>query len=148
MIFVHDDGGRAAAGFKGTTGDCVVRAIAIAARRPYKEVYDRCAEINAKTRKTKGRTRAAGRRSARSGVYTKQPAFRRYMEELGFRWVPLMKIGGGCTHHMRAGELPGGRIIVNLSRHLAAVIDGVLHDNHDCTRGGDRCVYGYWALVA
>jgi hypothetical protein len=26
------------------------------------------------------------------------------------------------------------------------VIDGVLHDTHDCTRGGTRCVYGYWIV--
>lgn len=30
MTFVYDDGGRSAAGFKGKTGDCVTRAIAIA----------------------------------------------------------------------------------------------------------------------
>jgi hypothetical protein len=24
------------------------------------------------------------------------------------------------------------------------VIDGVIHDTHDCSRGGTRCVYGYW----
>jgi hypothetical protein len=29
MTFVYDDGGRSAAGFKGKTGDCVTRAIAI-----------------------------------------------------------------------------------------------------------------------
>jgi hypothetical protein len=40
MEFVYDDGGRAAAGFKGSTGDCVVRAIAIASGKPYREVYD------------------------------------------------------------------------------------------------------------
>ena len=30
MPFVKDDGGRAAAGFKGSTGDCVTRAVCIA----------------------------------------------------------------------------------------------------------------------
>lgn len=30
MLFVYDDGGRAAAGYKGTTGDCACRAVAIA----------------------------------------------------------------------------------------------------------------------
>src|SRR6516225_2064075 len=38
--FVYDDGGRAAAGFKGTTADCACRAIAIATGKPYREVYD------------------------------------------------------------------------------------------------------------
>ena len=35
----HDDGGRAAAGYRGKTGDCVVRAIAICAREDYRAVY-------------------------------------------------------------------------------------------------------------
>ena len=38
--WAYDDGGRAAAGFKGEAGDCVTRAIAIATGRPYREVYD------------------------------------------------------------------------------------------------------------
>ena len=49
--FAYDDGGRAAAGFKGTTGDCVVRAISIALQAEdyassaatYREVYDEMA---------------------------------------------------------------------------------------------------------
>lgn len=36
MQFQYNDGGRAEAGFKGTTGDCVCRAIAIATERPYR----------------------------------------------------------------------------------------------------------------
>lgn len=39
MPFVVDDGGRAAAGYKGKAGDCVARAIAIAADLPYADVY-------------------------------------------------------------------------------------------------------------
>jgi hypothetical protein len=27
---------------------------------------------------------------------------------------------------------------------MAAVIDGVLHDTHECDRGGTRGVYGYY----
>lgn len=42
------------------------------------------------------------------------------------------------------GELPHGRLVVMLSRHAAAVIDGVLHDTYQDDRGGTRCVYGYW----
>ena len=41
-------------------------------------------------------------------------------------------------------ELPMGRLVVSLSRHFAAVIDGLLHDNHDCSRDGTKCVYGFW----
>jgi hypothetical protein len=55
-----------------------------------------------------------------------------------------MKIGQGCKVHLRKEELPSGRLIVSVSRHLTAVIDGVIYDNHDCSRDGSRCVYGYY----
>jgi hypothetical protein len=56
-----------------------------------------------------------------------------------------MQIGSGCKVHLRSDELPIGRLVVGLSRHSAAVIDGVLHDTYDCSRRGTRCVYGYWS---
>ena len=55
-----------------------------------------------------------------------------------------MHVGGGCKIHLRADELPRGRLVCKVSRHMVAVIDGVLHDTHDCSRGGTRCVYGYY----
>jgi hypothetical protein len=135
--FTYDDGGRAAAGFKGTTGDCVCRAIAIATRAPYGEVYR---DLNARTKPG----REAGRRSgARTGV--PMAVIHDYLRARGWYWVPTMRVGQGTTTHLRADELPSGRLIVRLSRHLTAVIDGVVHDNHDPSRDGTRCVYGYWA---
>jgi hypothetical protein len=56
-----------------------------------------------------------------------------------------MRIGSGCKVHLRADELPGGRLIVHVSKHIVAVLNGVIHDTHDCSRGGNRCVYGYWS---
>ena len=53
MEFNFNDGGRADAGYKGRTGDCVTRAVAIAAELPYKQVYERLAEGNATQRITK-----------------------------------------------------------------------------------------------
>lgn len=55
-----------------------------------------------------------------------------------------MGIGTGCRGHLREGELPNGRLIVSVSRHMVAVIDGVIYDTHDPSRDGTRCVYGYW----
>jgi hypothetical protein len=55
-----------------------------------------------------------------------------------------MTIGSGTRVHVRANELPKGRLILSLSRHYAAFIDGELLDNHDSSRDGTRCVYGYW----
>lgn len=55
-----------------------------------------------------------------------------------------MFIGVGCRVHLQADELPSGRLIVSLSKHVTAIINGVVHDTHDPSRGGNRCVYGYW----
>ena len=137
--FQFDDGGRAAAGYKGAAGDCAVRAIAIATGKPYQEVYDAINEIGATERTGK---RKRGKSNARTGVY--KSAVRKYMADIGWKWTPTMSIGSGCKVHLRSDELPAGRIICSLSKHYAAVVDGVLHDSHDSSRDGTRCVYGYW----
>ena len=141
--FTYSDGGRAAAGFKGEAGDCVCRAVAIAAGRPYDVVYRELSEINARMRPSK-RCSSAGRRSARNGVRTKSDLFHRYMDSLGFTWTPTMSVGQGCKVHLRADELPMGMLVVRVSKHVVAVLDGVIHDTYDPSRGGTRCVYGYW----
>ena len=53
--------------------------------------------------------------------------------------------GTGCRVHLRDGELPMGRLIVTVSKHECAVINGVIHDTSDPSRGGTRCVYGFWS---
>ena len=144
MNYNDNDGGRSAAGYKGDAGDCVARSIAIAARLPYREVYDRLAAGNA-TQRRSCRT-PKGTRSARNGINTGRKWFKDYMRELGFVWSATMGIGTGCTVHLRADELPPGRLVVSVSKHMVAVIDGVINDTHDCSREGTRCVYGYWKL--
>jgi hypothetical protein len=138
--WVFDDGGRASAGFKGSAGDCVARAVAIASERPYGEIYASLSAIEG-GRIKRGKQRAA---SARNGIGVRREAYKRFMRELGFQWVPTMQIGSGCKVHLRADELPDGRLVVHTSRHSTAVIDGVIHDTYDPSRGGTRCVYGYW----
>lgn len=140
--YQYDDGGRADAGYKGTTGDCVVRAITIASGLPYQQVYDDL-NVLAKDERPRGHRK---RSNARTGV--QKPTIRRYMESLDFEWVPTMGIGTGCKVHLKADELPSGTLVVSVSKHLAAVIDRVLHDNHDSSRDGTRCVYGYWQKVS
>ena len=148
--FNHNDGGRAKAGRKGRTGDCVCRAICIATGLPYEQVYKRLAEGNATQRMSK-RTSVSkartGRRTASYGIFTTRKWFKDYMRELGFEWTPTMHIGSGCTTHLKSDELPKGRLVVNVSKHLTSVIDGVLNDTYDCSRNGTRCVYGYWKLT-
>ena len=168
MHWIYNDGGRAAAGYKGSTGDCVVRTIAIAAQLPYQQVYD---AINDASQGERRGRRKRGVSSARTGVY--KGTIRKYLTALGWTWTPTMHIGSGCTVHLADGELPMGRLIVSVSKHLTAVIDGVIHDTHDCSERGvtiypegtpsdiipkkayrldgggwayepTRCVYGYW----
>jgi hypothetical protein len=141
--FVYDDGGRAAAGFTAVApGDCVTRAIAIGTELDYREVYDSLNAFAKTERKRVGRAKS----SARTGVARQH--YDALLELLGWTWTPTMAIGSGCRVHLDADELPSGRLIVRVSKHLAAVIDGVLHDTHDCSRDGTRCVYGYWTAPA
>ncbi len=126
--FIYDDGGRSAAGFKGEARDCVTRAIAIATGQPYKKVYNEIFKMQGYT--------------PRNGVFRK--IYEKYLKSLGWSWKPTMLVGQGCKVHLKKDELPDGTIIVRLSRHLAAVQDGVVRDIYDCTREGKRCVYGYF----
>jgi hypothetical protein len=128
MAWVFNDGGRAAAGFRGAAGDCVTRALAIATGESYADIYK---EVSQRAGKT-----------ARNGV--SREISRECLMARGWKWVPTMTIGSGCRVHLRADELPAGVVICKCSGHLVTVIDGVIHDTHDSSRDGKRCVYGYW----
>jgi len=143
MKYVYSDGGRSAAGYKGATGDCVVRAVSIASGKHYEDVYKCLSEGMKSQRSSKHKKRSA---SARNGVSVTRKWFKDLMREWGFVWVPTMTIGSGCKTHLRDGELPLGKLVVSLSKHYCAVIDGVIYDTHDPSRDGTRCVYGYWIL--
>jgi len=139
MRFVYNDGGRAAAGYKGLAGDCVTRAVAIATGLSYQSAYELVDAASLSERLTK---RRRSKSSARLGVH--KDTTRNVMALLGWQWVPTMQIGQGCETHLRPDELPSGRLIVQVSKHTCAVIDGVIHDTHDPSRNGTRCVYGFW----
>lgn len=145
----YNDGGRRDAGYKGDSGDCVVRAIAIATGLPYKEIY---AELfkrtvsHAKNRRDKyAKELRSARRSElspRTGVHRK--VYEPYLESLGWKWVATSGIGRGCKMRLTASELPVGTVILRVSQHLTCTLDGVLNDTYDCSRGGTRMVYGYY----
>lgn len=136
-VVIHD-GGRAAAGYKGEARDCAARAIAIATQMDYQDVYEAINDI-AKTERPRG---GAKRSSARTGVHSS--TMRKYLARLGWTWTPTMSVGSGTTVHLAQGELPPGRLIVQVSRHYTAVLDGVVHDTFDPGRDGTRAVYGFW----
>ena len=138
-MFIYNNGGRLKSG---SAGDCVARAIAIASEKNYQEVWEYLAE-KTETQRSSKRTKKRGR-TADKGINVKRKWFQEYMESLGFNWVTCMGIGTGCKVHLRAEELPKGRLICSVSKHYVAVIDGVINDTHDPSRNGTRCVYGYW----
>lgn len=152
MQWTYNDGGRKASGFRGDADDCVCRSIAIATGMPYRDVYRELKQLMGHLASGRCRTKisrsakymkATGRNSPRNGVY--KELTRDYLADIGWRWTPTMAIGQGCKAHLRDGELPTGRLIVSVSKHLTCVIDGVIYDTHDPSRDGTRCVYGYWS---
>jgi hypothetical protein len=141
-VWEPNDGGRVAAGYRAANvGDCVTRSIAIATGKPYAEVY---AALNVAAKAERPR-RGRSRSSARDGVYSRTA--RKYLESIGWKWTPTMGIGTGCKVHLKADELPGGRLIVTVSKHWTAVVDGIIQDTFDPSRNGTRCVYGYFQAV-
>ena len=137
--FSYNDGGRSDAGFKGTAGDCVVRAITIATGFTYSEIYSTMNLFVKDERLTK---RKRNKSASRTGVHKDQ--IQKFLNALNWTWTPTMFIGQGCKVHLKADELPSGILIVSLSKHVTCVIDGVINDTYDCSRNGTRCVYGYW----
>lgn len=140
MKFVFHDGGRAAAGYKSYARDCVTRSISIVTGIPYQDVY---ADLNRLARCERGRAGKKARSHSRTGVYRR--SYERYLKRLGWMWIPTISVGSGCKMHLRSPELPSGPLLARVSKHLTAVIDHVLYDTYDCSRGGTRCVYGYFA---
>jgi hypothetical protein len=140
QYFLYNDGGRAKAGFKGLTGDCACRAIAIVTELPYKDVYSMINKVALSERTGK---RKRGISNARTGVYKNN--VHKIMRDLGWKWTPTMLIGQGCKVHLRADELPSGKILCFVSKHYTTLIDGIINDTFDPSRRGERCVYGYYS---
>src|SRR5262249_22305824 len=67
-----------------------------------------------------------------------------YLESLGWKFTSTkdQKV------RLRADELPLGRLVVQISRHLVAVIDGVIHDTYDSGGEGRVRVKGYWRAAS
>lgn len=152
MPFEFNDGGREAAGFKGRTGDCVTRAFAIATGKPYREVYDTLFRMinewsttsrSRHAKRIRSKSTGSSGTTPRNGVPT--PVGKKYIEEVvGWNWFACMKIGSGCKVHLDPSELPHCTLVARVSRHYSAIKNGRIQDTYDPSRGGSRCVYGFW----
>jgi len=147
--WVRTDGGRRASGFRdaGDRGGCVPRAIAIATRKPYREVHDALTEATARYVRRWPRSWIARWIKQSRGGRGYDPAhgsydkiYGPYLESFGWRFTSTE----GRKVYLRADELPPGRLIVRVHRHLVAAIDGVIHDTYNSARAGRRPVYGYY----
>lgn len=136
-MFKYNDGGRAEAGFKGSTRDCVTRAIAIATNTSYMKVYDDLNELCRKYNSRKSKYKRDS--SARDGIA--KNIYHRYLLSIGFKWVPKTFVGKGCTIHLKKEDLPNGIVICKLARHLTVMIDGVINDTFNPNEQTKYCYY-------
>lgn len=125
----YDDGGRAAAGFKGHTGDCVVRAIAILTGVPYADIYRRVAAAM-----RHGGYSASGngyRQKPRRGLRPRMSA--RRIQNLVKTSYGLRRVNLGCGPRPTYTEawLLHGDCLVGTARHISAIIDETLRDTFD-----------------
>jgi hypothetical protein len=146
--WVRNDGGRRAAGYDnaGDCGGCVPRAIAIASGLPYRVVLDALTVGTVRYVKRFPRSWIARwiKRSRHGrgwdpsyGCY--YTIYSNYLKSIGWQYTPV-----DGRLHLRVDEIPPGRLIVRVHRHLVAVIDGAIHDTHNSGRTGCRPVIGYW----
>ena len=116
--FKWNDGGRAEAGRRGKSNDCVVRAICIAADLDYAKVYaavnDACLEH-------------CGKSLARNGSPKRVTA--KAMKQFGFKRIGFRR--GETIPTYAEAYARFGVCIVKTTRHVAALKDGALQDVFD-----------------
>jgi len=124
-----NDGGRFSSGYVGLTGDCVVRAIAIATGISYRDVYS---EIG-----------SASEKSPRNGV----PTFVASDYLAARQW----RFADGQRARFTSDWLPLGIVIVHLASvksrrngHFCTVIDHVVQDTWNPSDDDEFIVAGFW----
>jgi hypothetical protein len=134
MLWIFDDGGRKAAGFRRRygIGDCVPRSIAIAAQLPYRQVHEEIEQL-AMMEERRGR-RCPPDRGVNAFVA------KRYLEILGWRFHLTNRAVLSEVH------IPKGRLVAAIPRHFCAVIDHVVHDVDEPSARPAR-VRGYFAPI-
>lgn len=134
--YIHNDGGRQLAGFTGTEGDCMCRAICNVTGLAYGPVYRTLAGFNMTHTPTKtldvdfrDQCLIAGRNDLAYGVMSCDPRFIAYMHSLGFSYKDYER------QTKRLASMPAtGRHVLILRAHATALIDGQIVDQWDCTQ--------------
>lgn len=127
IAFQLDDGGRAAAGYKGKARDCVVRAISIAEGRDYSDVYRDLGQASKQYASTHNNKVARKIEhcgsSPRNGVF--KEVYMEYLKSRGWRYISH----GANRLDLRLA--PFGRVIIRTNKHLVTMLDHVIHDSFD-----------------
>ena len=137
--YAYDDGGRAAAGFRGNTGDCVVRAIAIITRTAYIDAYRRMAA---------SMKRAGYTATGNAYRQKRMPGFRPSLSPLKVQELVIASYGLHRLKRPRAtrptyteAHALHGNCLVRTVKHISPIIDGNLRDIVD-SRTYDGRIYG------
>ncbi len=149
MTFKEHDGGRKEAGFKGQTGDCGIRAAAIATGVPYRVVYDELfarQKLYHSTSRRKAVKKAASRTvgaSPRGGIW--KEVLDPYLTEFGATYVPLAGIGLKPVRVKDvADRWPDKTVVMRLARHFSAMVEGVNLDTWK--QHEEKRVYAVWVF--
>ena len=123
MNFIYNTGGREHYYKKSKNGDCVARAISIATKTDYKEVWEELCDIG----------KSLGQFSNSNIVW------QMYLQNRGWHKNSL----GKPMPQISALKLKRAIVDckVGYGSHLCAVVDGDLNDLWDCR---DRLAYSYW----
>jgi len=140
LPFTYNDGGRALAGFKGSTRDCGCRAVAIATGRDYREVYSFLNRMS----KVEHLPRGWNKSHSRTGVHA--ITMHKYLKALDFKWTSCVYQDNDRFMCINKDDLPMGRLVLYMHRHFAAVINHVLYDTWNSGSGRYYQLKGYWKL--
>ena len=130
MKYQFNDGGRAKSKRPRQKNDCVVRAISLALDQGYDFIYESLS--------------SSGRRCSRSTpkkVWQPFLDLNKDMVKFSFpakAGVPRVNLHDFCE------SFPDGRFVVQMAKHLTAVVDGVVQD--DFEPRFNMCVYAAWGL--
>lgn len=126
--FEEDDGGRAAAGFRGRAKDCAIRAVSIALDLPYRQIHRELTELQrcATTEPPDPDTW----KCAQDGINFRYPEFAEYLSNYG---VALIRMQKGVWLSTVLGRLnllvEEPFILAQVRNHIVAITRGVIRDD-------------------
>lgn len=127
-MFEKSDAGRSQSRRPKQTNDCTVRALALARGIEYDSAYDLLAN--------------AGRKCARGFFLGDWLEGQPWAEKIRF---PAIKGQRRMNPAAFTEQFKEGRYICRVSKHVFAVIDGVVYDTFESRP--DRCIYTAWRIT-